>query len=246
MAVPTTRQTFKEYCLRGLGVPVTQINVDDDQIEDRIDEALKYYYDYHYDGTEKMYLKHIVTADDITNKYITIPENIIGVVDIFDIGYTVSGSSMFDIRYQMALNDMYHLTNESLVPYYVMMSKIRLFQEIIVGKQPIRYNRNTNKLYIDANWDKITLGTYIVIVAHQVVDPETYTDAWGDRWLYRYTKALIQEQWGINLTKYSGIQLMGGITFNGDKILNDARSEKAELEASMLDAYSMPAGMMMG
>ena len=127
-----------------------------------------------------------------------------------------------------------------------MMSKIRLFQEIIVGKQPIRYNRNTNKLYIDANWDKITLGTYIVIVAHQVVDPETYTDAWGDRWLYRYTKALIQEQWGINLTKYSGIQLMGGITFNGDKILNDARSEKAELEASMLDAYSMPAGMMMG
>ena len=107
MAVPTTRQTFKEYCLRGLGVPVTQINVDDDQIEDRIDEALKYYYDYHYDGTEKMYLKHIVTADDITNKYITIPENIIGVVDIFDIGYTVSGSSMFDIRYQMALNDMY-------------------------------------------------------------------------------------------------------------------------------------------
>jgi len=246
MAIPTTRQQFKDYCLRRLGAGVTKINVSDEQVEDRIDEALKYYYDYHFDGSEKMFLKYIVTETDKTNRYLTIPENIMGVINIFDIGSALSSVNMFDIRYQMALNDMYHYNNESLVPYYTMMSKIRLFEEIIIGKQPIRYNRHINKLYIDMNWDKLNTGDYIVVEAYQIVDPDVYTDAWGDRWLSHYATALIKQQWGMNLTKYTGIQLMGGITFDGNKILNDAERDITSLESEMINSYSLPTAYMMG
>ena len=66
MAVPNSKSTLKEYCLRALGKPVIEINVDDDQVDDRIDEALQYFAQYHYDGVERMYMKYQVTADDIT------------------------------------------------------------------------------------------------------------------------------------------------------------------------------------
>ena len=81
MATPTTKEEFKQYCLRKLGAPVIEINVDDDQVDDRIDEALRYYWDYHFDGSDKIYYKHQITQTDIANKYIILPENIIGAVD---------------------------------------------------------------------------------------------------------------------------------------------------------------------
>ena len=177
---------------------------------------------------------------------LTIPENIMGVINIFDIGSAISSVNMFDVRYQMALNDMYHYTNQSLVPYYTMMSKVRLFEEIIIGKQPIRYNRHINKLYIDMNWEKLNTGDYIVVEAYQIVDPDVYTDAWGDRWLAHYATALIKEQWGINLTKYTGIQLMGGITFDGQRILTEAKGEISELESEMINSYSLPTAYLLG
>jgi len=106
MAVPTSRSEFKEYCLRKLGKPVIEINVDDDQVEDRIDESLKYYWDYHFDGSEKTYYKHLITSSDIANKYITLPENIIGVVKLFPVGQSLNTMNLFNIRYQIALNDL--------------------------------------------------------------------------------------------------------------------------------------------
>ena len=104
MAQPTTKAEFKEWCLRKLGKPVIEINVDDDQVDDRIDEALSYYWDYHFDGTEKTFLKHVLTSTDITNKYITIAENIIGVVNIFDIGDSLSVNNIFNILPNSILN----------------------------------------------------------------------------------------------------------------------------------------------
>ena len=118
MARPASRSEFREYCLRKLGKPVIEINVDDDQVEDRIDQALKYYADYHFDATERTYYKHQVTDADKVNKYITLPENIIGAVSIFSIGDpSVRADDLFNIRYQIALNDLYTLTSVSLVPY---------------------------------------------------------------------------------------------------------------------------------
>lgn len=246
MAVPTTRNEFKEYCLRKLGKPVIEINVDDDQVEDRIDEAIRYYWDYHFDGSEKLYYKHQVTANNVTNKYITLPENIIGAVRIFNIGDPMVTNNLFDIRYQIALNDLYTLTSVSMVPYYMAFQHVQLLEQLLVGQQPIRYNRHTNKLYVDMDWNKVNVDNYLIVEAYEVIDPNTYTDAWGDRWLARYATALIKRQWGSNLTKFSGMQLPGGVQFNGDKIYNDAENEIDALEKEMIVSYSLPVTDMIG
>ena len=204
MAQPTTRTEFKEWCLRKLGKPVIEINVDPDQVDDRIDEALAYYWDYHFDGTERTYYKYQITSQDITNKYITIPENIIGVVSIFDLSSSLStGSGMFNVQYQFVLNNLYELVNFEFLHYYMTMEHIQFMEQMLVGKQPIRYNRNVNKLYIDTNWDRLTVGSYIIVEAYQVVDPAVYVDVWKDRWLQNYATAKIKYQWGSNLTKFS-------------------------------------------
>lgn len=327
MATPRTRAEFKEYCLRKIGKPVIEINVDDDQVEDRIDEALKYYYDYHFDGTEKMYYRYVFTEADrpdaikeiivndggtgysntdtvvitkasgdstgtgatanlvtyangtintitMTNNgsnyrmdptvtittstgsgadvsgycggYVTMPQNIIGAVNIFDIGDYIATNNIFNLRYQIALNDLYTLTYQSMVPYYMAFQHIQLLENLLVGKQPIRYNRNTNRLYIDVNWGKIDAGSYLVVEAYQIIDPVKFPDTWGDRWLQRYAAALIKKQWGTNLTKFNGIQLPGGVTFNGEKIYNDAEADIEKMEAEMSMSYSLPAYDMIG
>jgi len=247
MAGPTSRDEFKAYCLRRLGAPVIEINVDDDQVEDRIDDSLKYYWDYHFDGTEKQYYKYgPVSQTDKDNKYITIPQNIIGAVRIFPIGQALSTNNLFNIRYQIALNDLYDLTATTMVPYYMAMQHIQFLEQLLVGEQPIRYNRNMNRLYIDMDWNKINVGEYIVVEAYMIVDPETYTDVWNDRWLQRYATAMIKQQWGSNLTKYRGVSLPGGMQFNAEVIYMDAVKEIEKLENEMISSYSLPVTDMIG
>lgn len=242
MALPTNRQEFKQYCLRALGSPVIEINVSDDQVEDRIDEALQYYWDYHYDGSDLTYYKHQVTEEDKENGYITMPENIIGVINLFPLGGwgVTSTNDIFNINYQIALNDIYSLTSQSMVPYYMVREHLGLIQEMLVGRQPLRYQRHRNRLYIDMNWDKVKTGNYIIVEAYDVVDPELYGDVWKDRWFYRYATALIKKQWGLNLTKFTGMPLPGGVQFNGERILSDAQEEILRMEQEMITNYSLP------
>ena len=247
MAVPSTRSEFKSYCLRRLGDPVIDINVDDEQVEDRIDEALIYYQDYHFDGTERVLVKHVVTASDKTNGYITLSNSIIGVNSILDIGQAVQSSNLFNIRYQIHLNDLFDLSASSYVPYVTAMRHIESLEEIFVGKKPLRYNRHVNKLHIDMDWaNDVAVGEYIIIDAYSITDPSTYSDVWGDRWLSRYATALIKRQWGSNLTKFEGMQLPGGLTFNGAKIYDDAETEIQKLEEEMIVSYSLPVNDMIG
>lgn len=247
MAVPASREQFKEYCLRELGKPVIEINVDDDQVDDRVDQALSYYWDYHFDGSEKAYYKHQITSQNITDKFITLPENIIGAVNIFPIGDpSLSASDIFNIRYQIALNDLYTLTSVSLVPYYMAMQHLATVSDVLVGRQPIRYSRHKNKLYIDMDWTKLDVGQYIIVEAYEIVDPVTYSDVWKDRWLAQYATQLIKRQWGTNLKKFIGMQLPGGVTFNGQQIYNEADEEIKRLEAEMISSYSMPVMDMIG
>lgn len=246
MAQPTTKAEFKEWCLRKLGKPVIEINVDDDQVDDRVEEAFSYYWDYHFDGTEKTFLKHQLTSTDITNKYITIAENIIGVVNIFDIGDSLSVNNLFNIRYQFALNDMYDMSSYRLQEYMMAMQHIQFIEEMLVGKQPIRYNRHVNRLHIDMDWEKVSAGDYVVAECYQIVDPATYGDVYKDRWLQSYATAKIKYQWGSNLTKFNGMQLPGGVTFNGEQILSDAREEIQRLEEDMISSYSLPVHDMTG
>ena len=247
MAVPSTRKEFKEYCLRALGKPVIEINVDDDQVEDRIDQALRYYWDYHFDGTEKIFYKHLITQDTIDTKQITLPENIMGVVKVFEIGDPATSSGdIFNIRYQIALNDLYTLTSVGLVPYYMAMEHLSMVQEILTGKFPIRYNRHRNILHLDMDERKMVVGQYLLVEAYEVVNPDTYSDVWADRWLQYYTTQLIKRQWGNNLSKFEGLQLPGGVTFNGQKIYDDADAEIKRLEEEMINSFSLPVTDMIG
>jgi hypothetical protein len=247
MAVPTTKDEFKEYCLRKLGKPVIEINVDDDQLDDRVDEALRYYWDYHFDGTDKVYYKHQVTQQNKADKYITLPENIIGAVRVFPIADPmVRSDDLFNIRYQIALNDLYTLTSVSMVPYYMVMEHLALISEMLVGQQPIRFNRHKNRVYIDMDWGMINVGEFLLIEAYEVVDPDTWNQIWSDRWLQNYTTAKIKYQWGSNLTKFIGMSLPGGVQFNGEKILNDAQEELQKMEQEMISSYSLPVSDMIG
>jgi len=247
MAVPASRTELKDYCLRRLGSPVVDINVDDEQVEDRIDDAIRYYQDYHYDGTERIFLKHQVTAEDIANEYITIPEAVIGVVRVFDIGDAIQSSTLFNIRYQIHLNDLFDFTSTTYVPYVSAMRHVEQLEEIFVGKKPIRFQRHKNQLNIDMDWgNDIIAGEYVIIEAYRILDPDTYSDVYGDKWLLRYATALIKRQWGENLKKFEGMTLPGGVTFNGQKIWEEATEEINKIEEEMISSYSLPVADMMG
>jgi len=247
MAIPTSRDQLKEHCLRRLGKPVVDINVDDEQVEDRIDEALLYYRDYHFDGTERVYLKQQVTAEDKTNGYFTLDNSIIGVTSVFDIGDAIQSSNLFNIRYQIHLNDLFDFSSTTYVPYVTAMRHVEQLEEIFVGKKPIRFNRHINRLHIDMDWDDdVKTGNFVIIDAYKITDPEIYSDVWADRWLLTYTTSLIKRQWGENLKKFEGLQMPGGLTFNGQKIWEESTEEIRRLEEEMINSYSLPVMDMSG
>ena len=246
MATPTTRTEFKKYCLRELGHPVVEINVDEDQVQDRIDDALDYYRDFHYDGSFEDYYKHVITSSDISNGYITLDEDIHSVVDIFPVGQGLNSSNLFNLKYHITLNEIYDWAHGQFSSYTMTKERIALLNEIFVGKQLFRFNRNTDKLYIDMDWALMTAGEYIIIKCYRTTDASTYADVWSDRWLRKYATQLIKRQWGTNLKKFSGMQLPGGLTFNGEQIYQEADEEIKRLEEEVINTYSMPSYDMIG
>lgn len=246
MALPTTRSEMKAFCLRQVGDGAIEINVTDQQVEDCIDWALSYYADYHFDGTTTLFLKHQITEDDKTRGYIEISEDIIGVVELFRIGSGFSTNNMFNIRYQYALNEMFNFTNFSLSNYTMTKEYINLIEDTLVGQKPYRYNRHQNRLYIDMNWDRVAVGEYIIAKCHQRLDPEAFPDIYKDHWLLRYTSVLIRQMWGQNLSKFEGMQLPGGVTLAGERILAEAREDRMKLEDEMINSYSLPVSDLIG
>ena len=243
----TTRQQFKEYVLRRLGAPVIDINVDDEQVNDRIDDALIKYRDYHYDGMQHVYLPYQVTEQDRQNKYVTLPEDMIAVTRIFDVNDSYGAMNLFNIRYQLHLNELFNISSVSVTPYVVAMRHIEFLEEVFVGKKPIRFNRNMDRLYVDMKWDDdVQVGQYIIIDGYKTVDPEEFPDVWEDQWLKKYATALVKRQWGENLKKFEGMNLPGGVTFNGQKIWDEAEEECNRLEASVINDYSLPVTDMIG
>jgi hypothetical protein len=242
-----SRQAFKDYILRRLGAPVIDINVDDEQVEDRIDDALLKFRDYHFDGMEHVYYPHQLTAQDIANKYITLPEDFCGVTRVFDINDSFGAMNLFNIRYQLHLNELFNISSVSVTPYVVAMRHIEFLEEVFVGKKPIRYNRHMDKLFIDMKWDEdVQTNQYIMIDGYKTVNPETYPDVWDDQWLKKYATALVKKQWGENLKKFEGMNLPGGLTFNGQKIWDEANEEVIKLEDEVINDYSLPVTDMIG
>ena len=271
MATPNTKDALKEHCLRSLGKPVIDINVDDDQVDDRIDDALQYFAQYHYDGVERMYLKHkitqaeidraatntSVTATDVIdnsitaawlegNGFIPVPDSVLSVVKVFDFT-DKNTTNMFDVRYQLRLNDLYDFSSESIIHYEMTMQHLDFLDHILVGEKPIRFNQHQNRLYIDMDWSQdVNVDDFIIIECYRKLDPTTYTDIFNDIYLKRYATALIKRQWGSNLSKFEGVQMLGGVTLNGAKLFEEAQADIEKLEEQIQLAYELPPNYMIG
>lgn len=271
MAIPNTRTNFKEYCLRALGKPVIEINVDPDQVEDRIDEALQYFAQYHYDGIERVYLKHqmsqadidrsrtdttLPTATDVDGSttavwkeqknYIPVPSSVISVVKVFPMT-DKSTLNMFDVRYQLRLNDLYDFSSTSVMHYEMTMQHLDFLDHILVGETAIRHNQHQNRLYLDADFQQDFVdGDYILIECYRNLDPATYPDVWNDIFLKKYCTQLIKKQWGANLSKFQGVQMLGGVSLNGEQIYTQAQEEIDKLEEQIQLAYELPPMHMIG
>ncbi len=248
MAQIRSRQELKDYCLRRLGYPVIEINVSEDQIEDRIADAFQYYTDYHYDAVETMYWKHEVTQQDIENKYLTVDDGIIGITRLFPLSSTWTKSYMWDIRYQLRLHELWDFTSVNMLNYTMTMQHLRSLELLFSGEIPIRYQRHTDRVYLDLSWGSSELpeGTVIVLEGYKMIDPEVYTKVYDDRWIKRYATAQIKRQWGENLRKFKGITLPGGVQLNGESIYEDARTEIIQLETEMQNSYELPPQFMIG
>lgn len=250
MAKPNSRQQLKDYAFRRLGFPVIEINVDDSQVEDRLDDSLQFFAEYHFDGVEKMFYKHQVTADDITNGYIdmdNVDSSIISVTRLFQ--FSDSTINMFDIRYQMALNDFYGLRSGlSNIAYYDSIKRhLSLIQQTLDPEKNIRFSRVTNRLYVDMDWSEdIEVGEFLAVEAYTVLDPETYTEIYNDRLLKQYITAQIKRQWGANLSKFENIQLPGGVSFNGTQIFEQAQQEIEKIEDEVQLRYELPPNFITG
>jgi len=271
MATPTTRTEFKEYCLRSLGKPVIEINVDPDQVEDRIDEALQYFSQYHYDGVERVYLKYQLTADDITRarsdnslssvtdvdgsttatwkeqkNYIPVPSSVMSIVKVFPLTDKAS-LNMFDIRYQLRLNDLYDFSSTSVMHYEMTMQHLDFLDHILVGETAIRHNQHQNRLYLDADFQTdFVENDYLIIECYRKLDPATFADVWDDIFLKKYTTQLIKKQWGANLSKFQGVQMLGGVALNGEQLYTQAQEEIDKLEEQIQLAYELPPMYMIG
>jgi|TARA_R110002074_G_scaffold365798_1_gene539589 hypothetical protein len=268
MAEPATRENLKQYALRALGKPVIEINADDDQLEDRIDEALQFYQQYHYDGIRRTYLKYqytqadydrinantseIATKNSVTttwqegNGFIVVPDSIISVINIFP--FSSKGTlNLFDVRYQLRLNDLYDFSSTSIVNYDVVMRHLDFLDHILVGEKPLRYNQNDNRLYIDMDWkNDLQVGEFLVIECYRKLDPSVYTDVFNDMMLKRYVTALFKKQWGANLSKFNGVAMLGGTTLNGQQIFSEALTDIERLEKEIRDSFEMSQPLMIG
>jgi len=249
MAKPNSRQTLIDYCYRSLGAPVIEINVDDDQIDDRIDEAFQFYQTYHADAIEKIYLKHQVTQDDIDNGFIPINDLITDVIRVMPIKDSGSANALFDAKYQMHLNDVFSLGFMGSLAEYEMTQQWLSLLDLIVGSNDkhISFERHKNQLRVDMDWAKeVLVGNYVIVECFRILDPTTYTDVYNDYFLKKYATALIKRQWGTNLSKFEGMVMPGGVTFNGRQLFDDANEELTKLEEEVRLNWEQPVDFYIG
>lgn len=262
MAQPSSRQELIDYCLRQLGSPVVNIAIADEQLDDRIDEALQLFYERHFDGVIQTFLKYQVTQEDIdranggvgfastsidnynfteTSNYIKIPPHIIGINKIFNFsGNSNLSSGMFNIKYQLFLNDLYYWGSLELLSYTMVQRYLEDINWILTPEKSVRFNKRGDRLYIDTDWKDLKAGDYIVIDCYRAMEPTESGKVWNDSFLKRYATALIKRQWGQNLIKYQGMKLPGGIEFNGRQIYEDAQKEIDHIMERMSYEYEMP------
>jgi len=281
MAKPSTRQQLIDYCLRRLGAPVLEINIDDDQIDDLVDDALQIFQERHFDGVERMYLKYELTQSDVdrgraqnttgvgivttsatstnisgygttiskfyeNSNFIQIPDSVIGIERIFKFNSSSISGGMFNIKYQLFLNDLYYFNSIELLQYSMVKRYLEDIDFLLTTDKQIRFNKNQNRLYLDLDWGSQSVGDFIVIDCHRILDPNTFTDVYNDSFLKLYLTSLMKRQWGQNLIKFRGVKLPGGIELNGRELYDDANRELEDIKRRMRAEYELPPMDMIG
>lgn len=276
MARPSSRQELIDYCKRKLGAPVLEINVADEQIDDLVDDALQYFHDRHFDGVSQTFLKYQITQEDIdrargnvgvattsastvvsgntlnfdyteNSNFLQVPPSVTGVNKIFKYeGSNSVSSGMFSLKYQLFLNDIYYWGSTDILTYTMVKSFLEDLDFTLNTEKQIRFNRRSDRLYLDIDWSTVTAGNYLIIDCYRLIDPSEHTQVWNDTFLKKYLTALIKKQWGQNLIKFQGVKLPGGVELNGRQIYDDAEKELESIKESMMITYELPPLDMIG
>ena len=248
MANVNSRQGLIDYCLRRLGQPVVEINIDDDQLDERIDDALEYFQEYHFDGVEKVFTKHTITAGNIINEYINTDNSIISVVRVLPIpSFDSFQGGFFNEEYQLRLNDLQNFTGSGLIDWSMRLRSFSEVEQLFSISPQMHFNRKQDRVYIETDWaEKFTAGDILIIEAYKILDPNTWTQVWNDMFLKQYSTALIKRQWGENLKKFQGVVLPGGITLDGKTIYDESVEELRLIEEQVSLKYELPADGFLG
>jgi len=268
MATPNSVDSLIDYSFRRLGHPVVDINVDMQQAEERVDDALDFFAERHFDGVERHYYQHKVTSDDITNGYISLsgltagdaagytgapPGNkILSVIRVMPFGGFTK--NMFNVKYQMSLNDYFGVNRSTnygesmgLASFDSTKRFISLVEQMFNPEKNFRFSKVTNKLYIDMDWSSdVGAGDFIVFEAYSLLSANTFSEIFNDRLLKEYVTSLIKRQWGSNLSKFEGVQLPGGVTIRGADLYREAQEEVQRIEERVLLEYELPPDFMVG
>ena len=244
----TTRQQLIDYALRRLGQPVIEINIDEDQLSERVDDALEYFSEYHFDGVEKVFLKHEITAENIEKEYIPIADAVISVVRVLPVP-SMDGfqGSFFNEEYQLRLQDLNNLSGTALIDWSMTLRSFSLVEQLFSITPQMLFNRKQDRVYLETDWaSKFSVGSMVVVEAYRALDATAWPQVYNDMFLKKYTTALIKRQWGENLKKFTGVVLPGGITLDGKTIYDEAVEEILKIEEEMSLRYELPADGYMG
>lgn len=313
----SSRQDLIDYALRNLGAPVLQINVAPEQIEDRLDEALQYYQEYHSEAIERTLFKHKITASqvlvvnvvgefargdivtgnisgtefqvynveglkirtrsfqnanpiegetltsssgataqvapegifigDTQNRFIPVGDEIMSVLRIFPFNTNSTANYMFDARYQLMMSEIYNLNQSGLNYYYTVQQHVNTINFLLNSTSMIRFARRKGQLELDADWDRRLLPDQILLFeVYSAIDANAFSGVLNDIFIKRYFTALLKRQWAQNLSKYSELELPGGVKLNASSMMTDAKEEIKELEAEVLNRFSAPLGFVVG
>jgi hypothetical protein len=243
MTTITSEDELIDYILRKLGYPVIDINISPEQIRDRISDSLQLFFDYHYNGSTRVWLHHQLTAEDIANKYITTPEYITGITEVVNPYAGLSSSNIYNYQYIFTQSEMFSLGSTSILDYNANMTRLNLLDDLLNGLSRIRYEKHNDKVYIDTDWSKFSVGQYLVFDCYRTLNPDEFSDVWNDRWLKKHATALCKLQWGENMGKFINVSLMNGVQMNAERIINDAKEEIAKIEEDLqISGVGVPMG----
>ena len=175
-----------------------------------------------------------------TSNFIAVPDHVIGINKVFKFDSSSISGGMFSIKYQLFLNDLYYFNSVNLLQYAMTKSYLEDIDFLLTTEKQVRFNQRQDRLYLDIDWGAQQLDDFIVIDCFRALDPEEYNQVYNDPFVKRYFVAMMKKQWGMNLIKFRGTKLPGGIELNGREIYDDGVRELEELRSRMMMDYETP------